>query len=126
MIVTASLPRSNQGHGTRPLRCDSIELKTEITAETFDQGHQFFGWIDQLETGIETIRADIGAAPATEGIKIDVAGTFNFTGQLDSKLKHAVGKQRNVADQAQTLGGYIDDITNRLSGFAVIHAEIVL
>ena len=78
-------------------------LKGKITAQTVDQLHQLFWCIDQFKAGIKTIRTDIRPTPATQGIKVDVARAFNFSWQLNPKLKNTVGQQWDMADQPHTL-----------------------
>ena len=80
MILTASPLGGNHPLLREQRICDSIEFKAEITGEALNQLHQFLGWINQLEAGVEAIRTDVGATPAAQRIKIDIAGTFNFPG----------------------------------------------
>ena len=105
--------------------CDLIQFETEVLSETLNQFQQFLGRIDQLETGVEAVRADIRPAPAAQRIEIDIACTFDFPRQLDAELEHTMGQQRNMADQAHALGGYIDYVPNGLTGLAIVNAEVI-
>ena len=91
MILTASLLRGNHPLPNKQRICELIELKAEITGQSFNQLHQFLRWVDKLETSIKTIRTDIGTTPTAQRVEIDIARALNFPGQLDSKLEDTVG-----------------------------------
>lgn len=126
MILTASLLRGNHPLPEKQRICELIEFKTEITGQPFNQLHQLLGGINEFKAGIKAIRAHIRATPTTQCIEVDIARTFDFPGQLDSKLENAMGQQRDMTHQTQTFSGYIDDITNGFARLPVIDTEVVL
>lgn len=126
MILTAT-PLAGNWHCTKEHRnCESIEFKAEVTAQTLNQRHQLLRRINQLKPGIKTVRADIRPTPAAQRIKINIASPLNLAGQLNAKLKDAVRQQWNMTDQAQAFGRNIHNITDGLTGLAIVHAQVVL